>query len=108
MNKRSNTIWLIILIVVFGLGAYYIVNENATDNTNTTVATNTNASNTNQDTKFVDSLKTPEALASSFAEYEPVIVNVDPQVPAIDVAEDFSNVNNFDQVSYLLSGTNQK
>ncbi|MBU2235548.1 DUF3160 domain-containing protein, partial [Patescibacteria group bacterium] len=49
-----------------------------------------------------------EALASSFAEYEPVIVNVDPQVPAIDVAEDFSNVNNFDQVSYLLSGTNQK
>ncbi|MBU1075062.1 DUF3160 domain-containing protein, partial [Patescibacteria group bacterium] len=108
MNKRSNTIWLIILIVVFGLGAYYIVNENATDNTNTTVATNTNASNTNQDTKFVDSLKTPEALASSFAEYEPVIVDVDSQVPAIDVAEDFSNVNNFDQVSYLLSGANQK
>ncbi|MFA6525445.1 MAG: DUF3160 domain-containing protein [Patescibacteria group bacterium] len=102
MKKTYNIILLFALILVVGIGAYYAVSmiNNSNSNTNSTV--NTNISNTNQDTGFVDSLKTPEALASSFAEYEPVVVDVDPQVPVIDLAEDFSNVNNKDQVSFII------
>jgi len=45
-------------------------------------------------------VKTPAAEASRFAAYQPVTVNVTPQIPEYSVAKDFSNITNFGKFSF--------
>lgn len=107
----KKSLLIIIIVIVIGGGAvagYYILQQSNETNTNTTVNKNINTAvttNINEETNFIDSLTVPTALASSFAEYEAVTVDVTPQVPTFDVASDFSNVHNKDQVSHLISNT---
>lgn len=106
--KGFHTIPLIIIIVVVLLvgfsGYIYITRTNdQTQNTNLTTD-----SFKNEATKLIDTINIPEAQASSFATYEAVNVNIDPQVKDFEINEDFSNVHNKDQISFLLSNTDAK
>jgi len=117
--KKSPVIWIIVVIVLIGaaVGVYFFMSsdEEASTNTNTTtnankvtVNVNTNTQTSDDTTNFVDKIKPPAAQATTFAEYEPVNVNVDPQVQTVTLAANFSNIHNLDQISFLVDNESTK
>ncbi len=104
-------LWIFgIIILVTAVVAVYLIMANGqpsvSENANKQV-TNTNTT-TADNNDFVDSITIPTALAATFAEYQPVSVSTTPQVPSFTVAADFANVDNKDQVTYLLSNAEAK
>jgi len=110
-EKKSNKAIPLVIAVIVVLGAtlgIYLFTKGENENTNTTTDTNAaTTTNTNvlDDTTFVDSLQVPVAQAATFATYEPISVDYTPNVPQFEVASDFSNVHNREQLSHLLSQT---
>lgn len=98
---------LIVLIIAAGAVITYFFTIDNESNTNiASVTQNTNIAT--ETSTFVDSLKTPKALALTFAEYEPAVVDVNPSVPTIDLKDDLSNLHNKDQISSLLYDSDTK
>ncbi|MFA5052053.1 MAG: DUF3160 domain-containing protein [Patescibacteria group bacterium] len=95
---------IIVVIAALGVGGYVWFTQKDDSTTTNTTPTTTNSIVSNVDpNSFVDKLDIPTAQASEFATYQPVTVSVTPQVPAYTVTDDFSNVNNKDQVTFLLA-----